>query len=218
MKFRGWAPQAKVSTTRNASAAAGTDRGRGGRVGLAGVCVAVWGVGAAKGLLARIGGDELSQAIDGDGASGGGEEAVVADAMEAARQHVQEEAADELGRLERHRFDPGFAGCAAAGAIVLPTEGDALVVEPDQTRVRDGDAMGVAREIGENRSRSGERPPGVDDPFGAVQRRERCAEGVRVGERGEVAEESATASEKTRLAESFNLSAEASLALKPEQP
>jgi hypothetical protein len=61
----------------------------------------------------------------------------VADAVEAAREHVQEKAANELARVERHRLDPGFAGLLAAGAIVLPCEGDALVVQPDQTRVRD---------------------------------------------------------------------------------
>ena len=45
----------------------------------------------------RVGGrDQVPQAPDGCGASGTGEEAVVADAVEAARQHVQEEAADEL--------------------------------------------------------------------------------------------------------------------------
>ena len=37
--------------------------------------------------------------------------------------------------------------------------------------------------------RSGERPLGVDDPFGAAQRRERGVEGALVGERREVAEE-----------------------------
>ena len=70
--------------------------------------------------------------------------------------------------VERHRLDPGFARRLAAGAIVLPFEGDALVVEPDQTRIGNCDAVGVARKIGENRSRSGERPLGVDHPFTAA--------------------------------------------------
>ena len=69
----------------------------------------------------------------------------MADAVEAARQHMQEKSADELVGRERHRLDPGFAGGLATGAIVFPAEGDAPVVEPDQTRIRDGDAMGVAR-------------------------------------------------------------------------
>ena len=43
---------------------------------------------------------------------------------------------------------------------------------------------------GEDGLWSGERPLGVDDPFGLAQRRERGVEGAPVGERGEVAEES----------------------------
>ena len=35
-----------------------------------------------------------------------GEEAVVADAVEAARQHVEEKAADELVGVERHGLEP----------------------------------------------------------------------------------------------------------------
>src|SRR5271166_6367682 len=127
--------------------------------------VAVRVVGTAR-LFARTGGgDEFSQAADVGGALWAGEEAVVADAMEAVWQHVQEEAADELGGVERHRLYPGFVGRLAAGAIVLPAEGDVLVVEPDQPRIRDGDAMGVAREVGEDGLRSGERPLRVDHPF-----------------------------------------------------
>jgi hypothetical protein len=78
---------------------------------------------------------------------------------------------------------------AFAGAIVLPAEGDAQVVEPDQPRIRDGDAMGVAREVGEDGLRSGERPLRVDHPFAATQRRERGVEGALVGEQDEVAKE-----------------------------
>ena len=58
------------------------------------------------------------------------------------------------------------------GAIVLPAEGDALVVEGDEPAVRDGDAVGVAGEVGEHRLGSGERALGVDHPFAAAQRRE----------------------------------------------
>ena len=49
--------------------------------------------------------------------------------------------------------------------------------------------MGVARQVGEDGLRSGERSLGVDDPLGAAQRREGGVEGALVGERGEVAEE-----------------------------
>ena len=46
----------------------------------------------------------------------------MADAVEAARQHVQEKAADELVGVERHGLEP----VAAFDAVVLPLEGDAL--------------------------------------------------------------------------------------------
>ena len=103
--------------------------------------------------------------------------------MEAGWQHVQEKAADELGGVERHGLEP----VASFDPVVLPFEGDALVVEPDEARIRDRDAMGVAREIGKNGLRPSEGSLGVDDPcdrkssgeedehevlkpFGAIQR------------------------------------------------
>jgi hypothetical protein len=63
---------------------------RGWRVGVIGANLGVRIVGAAQGLLAVACGDELSQAIDVGGPSGAGQEAIVADAVEAAREDVQE--------------------------------------------------------------------------------------------------------------------------------
>jgi hypothetical protein len=80
--------------------------------------------------------------------------------VEADGQHVQEKAADELGGVERHGPEP----VAAFDPVVLPLEGDARLVERDEPGVGDGDAMGVAREIGENGPGSNEGPLGVDDP------------------------------------------------------
>jgi len=65
------------------------------------------------------------------GSNRAGKEAVVADAVEAARQDVQEKAADELGGVERHgpepvaAFDPvvltwGASGQGAIRSCVLP--------------------------------------------------------------------------------------------------
>jgi hypothetical protein len=71
----------------------------------------------------------------------------------------------------------------------LPFEGDAGLVERDQPRVGDRDAVSVAGEIGEHGLRSGEGFLGVDDPLGAAQRRERGVEDALVGERIEIAEE-----------------------------
>jgi hypothetical protein len=129
--------------------------------------------------------EQLPRALDVLKANRAGQQAVVADAVEAARQRVQEKAADELSGVVRHRLEP----VVALDAVVLPLEGDALFIERDETRIRDGDAMGVAGEIGENGLRPGERPLGVDDPLCAAQRREGGVEGAFVGKGRKVAEE-----------------------------
>ena len=54
-----------------------------------------------------------------------GKQPIVTDAMKAARQHMQEEAAHELVRIERH----GFLARTSLGPIILPTEGDTVLVE-----------------------------------------------------------------------------------------
>ena len=124
------------------------------RFGLAvGLSVALWGE-------TLGGGEQLAGARDVARSNRSGEEAVVANAMEAARQDVQEKAADELGRLERHGLEP----VAAFDAVILPFEGYARVVEREEPGVRDGDAVGVAGEISEHGLRSGEGSLGVDDP------------------------------------------------------
>jgi len=64
----------------------------------------------------------------------------VADFHEAPRQHVQQEAADEALRGQR-----GVATVAGA-------EADRLVVDGDETGIADGDAVGVAAEVGVMRS------------------------------------------------------------------
>ena len=51
---------------------------------------------------------------------------------------------------------------ATVAAVVLVAEGDAGLVERDQPPVRDGDAVGVAREIGEHGLGAGERRLGID--------------------------------------------------------
>ena len=90
---------------------------------------------------------------------------------------------------KRHGLDPGVAGSFASGAIILPAEGDAVIVEGDEAAVGDGDPVGVAGEIGEHRLRPAERALGVDDPLGFAQRRERGVEGGPVRQAGEITEE-----------------------------
>ena len=98
------------------------------------------------------------------GACAAGEQAVVADAVEAVRQDVDQEAADELGGGERH----DLLALAAFGTIVLPSEGDAVAVAGDQPAVGDGDAVGIARQIGQHRLWPAERALGIDHPFGSA--------------------------------------------------
>ncbi len=76
--------------------------------------------------------------------------------MEAVGQGMKQKAADELAGLEPHDL------LGAALAIILPSEGDVIVIEGDEAAVGDGDGMGAAAEIGENLggSRSASSLPG----------------------------------------------------------
>ena len=102
-------------------------------------------------------GQQLAQVGQVGGATAVGEEPVVADAMEALRQHVHEEAADELVRGERH----GLVPAGSLDPVILELEGDALRIGRDQPAVGDRDAVGIAREIGQHRLGSGEGTLGV---------------------------------------------------------
>jgi hypothetical protein len=62
----------------------------------------------------------------------------VTDADEAFGQHMQKEAAQELGRSQCH-----LALLATAG-IILPAESDAFLIEGKQAVIGNGHAMGVA--------------------------------------------------------------------------
>jgi len=55
-------------------------------------------------------------------------------------------------------------------AIVLPMEGDLILVHSDEPLIGNGHAMGVAAEIGQRLSRAAERRFGIDHPFGLAQR------------------------------------------------
>ena len=90
-----------------------------------------------------------------------GHEAEVADAMEAIGQRVKQEAADKLVGFELHDL------CRAVLAVVLPGEGDMILVEGDEPAVGDCDAMGIAAEIGENLCGTAKGSLGVDDPADA---------------------------------------------------
>jgi hypothetical protein len=111
-----------------------------------------WFLGLGVGRLDRIDWDEgyceqLADPRDIFGAGLSGEEAVIADAVEARRQHMHQESADELVGVERHHL---VVSLGAFEAVVLPLEGDALVGERDQTTVRDGDTVCITGEVAQN--------------------------------------------------------------------
>src|SRR5882672_4740935 len=129
--------------------------------------------------------EQLTDACNILGTGWAGQQAVVTDAVKARWQDMHQEAADELVGIERHHpvSLPTFE------AVILPLEGDALVIERDQAAVGDGDAMGVAREIAQDFCGSPEWAFAVDHPLAVTQRRQIGHEGLRMGERGVLAEE-----------------------------
>jgi len=102
-----------------------------------------------------------------------GEEAEVADAHEAARQQVQEEAAQEL--FDRQSHEPLLV--AVSG--ISPAEGDVSGGESNQSVVGDRDAVGVGAEIAQSVFRSAEGRLGVDDPVVTEQEPEPGCKGPR---------------------------------------
>ena len=105
--------------------------------------------------------------------------------MEALRQHVDEEPADELVRRKRH----GFPAARTFDAIVLPAERHVTSIGGDEPAVGDGNAMRVAREIAQHLLRPGEWLFAVDDPLDPAQRRQELLEGSLIGEPGMGVEE-----------------------------
>lgn len=85
----------------------------------------------------------------------------MSDAVEAARQDMKQEAADELVRGERH----DLLTVGAFTAVILVAERDACAVEGDQAAVGDGDPVGIARQIGEDGFGPGERRLRIDNPW-----------------------------------------------------
>jgi hypothetical protein len=111
------------------------------------------------GLLGRR--EQLAHPGDVMRAGAAGQQAVVANAVEAARQHVNEEAANELGDGKRHRL----LAIAPLDPVILPFERDRAVSKRNQPAIGDGDAMGVARQIGQNGRGTTEWSLGIDDPI-----------------------------------------------------
>jgi hypothetical protein len=122
-----------------------------------------------------------------------GEKAVVADAMEAIRQGVKQKTPDERVGGERHYL--GFA----VVAVVVPAEADLSIGKRDQPAVSDGDAVGVAAEIGQHLLGAGEGTFGIDDPVDAPELGQDTVEDRVVGEWDKLAEEGQAAERDLEL-------------------
>jgi|MEHZ01.4.fsa_nt_MEHZ011230121.1_1 hypothetical protein len=71
------------------------------------------------------------------------EEAIVADAVLAAWQDVDQEPADELWCRQCH----GGLSFGAADAVIFDAEGDLICIGSDQTAIGNGNPMGGARQV-----------------------------------------------------------------------
>src|SRR5260221_10657284 len=94
--------------------------------------------------------------------------------MQSAGQRVQQEATHELVGTERHRLVAG----RALGAVILPAEGHAALVQAEQPAVGDGHAERIARQIREYRRWPGERTLGVNYPLALAHWREPAGVGL----------------------------------------
>jgi len=82
---------------------------------------------------------------------------------ETAGQHMQQEAANELHRVQRHFFN------LVAAPGVAPAEADSTSFEGEQSTIRDGDAVSVACEIAKHLIRPAKRGPDADHPVHLLQ-------------------------------------------------
>ncbi len=132
---------------------------------------------------ARRQGEQLARVRNVSGSIAVGEQPI--DSMEALRQHVDQEAPDELVSRQRHHLVAG----GPLDPIVLAIEGDAVLVGGQQPAIGDRDAVGVVRPIAQHLPGPGERLVGVDHPIDLAQWRQIDFECSLVGEPRMIAEE-----------------------------
>jgi hypothetical protein len=106
-----------------------------------------------------------------------GQEPERADADKASRQDVEQEAAQELLRTERHH------SLLITVGIILPTESNLVILESHEAVIGDGHAMSVTGEIAEHMMGTAEGGLGVDDPVLTEQGAQEGAESLFVFER-----------------------------------
>jgi hypothetical protein len=106
------------------------------------------------------------------------EKAEVPDADEASGQDVQKETAQELSGAKSH-----LTLLATAG-VILPAEGDALLIESQQAVIGNSHAMGVATEIAQHLHGAAESGLGINHPVVAMETADEFCELLTVGEGG----------------------------------
>src|SRR5262249_27237950 len=77
----------------------------------------------------------------------------------------------------------------AVRTVVFPGKADLPIGEREQPAIGDGDAMGVAAEIGQHLFGASERWLGVDHPVEALEFAQATCEGLRFGKISEIGEE-----------------------------
>jgi hypothetical protein len=115
-----------------------------------------------------------------------GQESERTDANKAAGQNVQQETAQELLGGERHH------PLLIAICVILPAEGNLVLVEGHETVVGNSHAMGVAGEITQHMLGTAERRLGIDDPVLPEQ-------GAQEGTEGRLVIEGLESSGETKL-------------------
>ena len=88
----------------------------------------------------RLGPEQLPDCGDIGCAVAIAEEPVMADAMLAFREHMDEEPTDKLSRLQRH----GGVSSGALDTIIFYTEGDATLVHTDQSAIGNRNPMRIS--------------------------------------------------------------------------
>jgi hypothetical protein len=106
-----------------------------------------------------------------------GEQPEVADAHEAAREHVEQEAPEEFVNVERHDLRVAPIG------VVLPPKLDDTVDETHEARIGDRDTVRIPTEVLEHLRGPTKRRLRIDDPGRRPELRDKCGELARVGER-----------------------------------
>lgn len=105
------------------------------------------------------------------------------DTMEAVRQAMKQEAADELERVERHQLR------LVVMAIVLPAKADTAIGKFNDTGISDRDTVRVAAKIGQHLLRPAKRRLGIDNLLRATNICNEASEGCQFRQSGEGTEE-----------------------------